>query len=76
MKPQTKKETKAYPNKVLTTDEVADLLRVHRTTICRFAKSGMLRSYLLGTRRLFKESDVWAFFEKQAVMQWKIGASE
>jgi len=51
--------------KVLTTDEVAEILRVHRTTVFRFAKSGKLKSYQLGSRRLFKESDVWSFFENQ-----------
>jgi hypothetical protein len=25
--------------------------------------SGELKSYVIGNRRLFKESDVWAFFE-------------
>ncbi|MBW2449464.1 MAG: helix-turn-helix domain-containing protein [Deltaproteobacteria bacterium] len=51
--------------KILTVQEVADLLRVHRSTVSRFAQSGELDSYLIGTRRLFKESDVLAFFEKQ-----------
>jgi hypothetical protein len=27
--------------------------------------SGELKSYVIGTRRLFKESDVWAFFENR-----------
>jgi len=51
--------------KILTVEEVADKLRVHRSTVSRFAQSGELDSYLIGTRRLFKESDVLAFFEKQ-----------
>jgi excisionase family DNA binding protein len=51
--------------KILTIEEVADKLRVHRSTVSRFAQSGELDSYLIGTRRLFKESDVLAFFEKQ-----------
>lgn len=51
--------------RILTIQEVAKLLRVHRTTVSRFAQSGELDSYLIGTRRLFKESDVLAFFEKQ-----------
>ena len=51
--------------KILTVDEVADKLRVHRSTVSRCAQSGELNSYLIGTRRLFKESDVLAFFEKQ-----------
>lgn len=51
--------------KILTIQEVADILRVHRSTVSRFAQSGELESYIIGTRRLFKESDVLAFFEKQ-----------
>ena len=51
--------------KILTVKEAADLLRVHPSTISRYAKSGELRSYVIGSRRLFKESDVWAFFENQ-----------
>ena len=51
--------------KILTVQEVADILRVHRSTVTRFAQSGAIDSYLIGTRRLFKESDVLAFFEKQ-----------
>lgn len=52
--------------RILTVQEVADLLRVHRSTISRYAKSGGLKSHLLGNRRLFKEIDVWEFFENQA----------
>jgi len=51
--------------RILTVQEVADLLRVHRSTISRYAKSGELKSYLVGNRRLFKEEDVWSFFENQ-----------
>lgn len=49
--------------KILTVQEVADMLRVHRSTITRYALSGQLKSYSLGNRRLFKESDVWEFFD-------------
>ena len=52
-------------DQILTISEVAELLRVHRTTVTRYAQSGELRSYQIGSRRLFKESDVWVFFEKQ-----------
>ena len=51
------------PASILTVDEVAELLRLHRSTISRFAKSGQLKSYKLGNRRLFKSEDVWSFFE-------------
>jgi excisionase family DNA binding protein len=56
---------KNQDTKILTVQEVADRLRIHRSTVSRFAQSGELDSYLIGTRRLFKESDVLAFFEKQ-----------
>jgi excisionase family DNA binding protein len=58
---------------ILTVKEVADRLRIHRSTVSRYAKSGELKSYLIGNRRLFKESDVWAFFENQAVQQYVPG---
>jgi excisionase family DNA binding protein len=55
--------------KILTVQEVANLLRVHRSTISRYAKSGELQSYLLGNRRLFKRDDVLAFFDNQATQK-------
>jgi excisionase family DNA binding protein len=51
--------------RILTINEVANLLRVHRSTVSRYAMSGELKSYVIGKRRLFKESDVWMFFENQ-----------
>jgi len=55
--------------KVLTVQEVADLLRVHRSTISRYAMSGELKSYRIGNRRLFMADDVWAFFENQVAQE-------
>ena len=52
-------------SKILTVQEVANLLRVHRSTVSRYAMSGELKSYVIGNRRLFKDLDVWAFFENQ-----------
>ena len=52
-------------SRILTVQEVAEILRVHRSTVSRYAKSGELVSYKIGIRRLFKESDVWSFFENQ-----------
>ncbi len=51
--------------KLLSIQEVARFFKVHRSTISRYALSGELKSYMLGTRRLFKENDVLLFFEKQ-----------
>ncbi len=52
------------PN-LLTAKEISNLSRVHQSTIYRLAKSGELKSYLIGGRRLFKEDDFWEFFENQ-----------
>jgi len=60
------------PTKVLTVQEVAEILRVHRSTISRYAMSGELRSYLIGNRRLFRDSDVWAFFENRIAPENKV----
>ena len=51
--------------KILTVQEVAEILRIHRSTVSRYAMSGELKSYVLGSRRLFKEDDVWSFFENR-----------
>lgn len=60
-------------DRVLTISEVAAVLRVHRSTISRYAASGELKSYLLGSRRLFRESDVWAFFENRVARDFVAG---
>lgn len=59
--------------RILTVQEVADKLRVHRSTVTRYAQSGELKSYQIGNRRLFKETDVWAFFENQAALEYVAG---
>ena len=55
--------------RILTVQEVAKLLRVHRSTVTRYARAGALRSYLVGSRRLFREDDVWTFFENQVAQE-------
>lgn len=58
--------TKSSPDiRILTVQEVADLLRVHRSTVSRFVKSGELKSYALGSRKMFLEADVLLFFENR-----------
>lgn len=54
---------------ILTIQEVAKLLRIHRSTVSRYAKAGELKSYLIGSRRLFKSKDVLAFFENQVARE-------
>ena len=62
--------------KILTAAEVAELLRVHRSTISRYARSGELKSYVLGNRRLFKSEDVWSFFENQVANECVFGKED
>ena len=59
--------------KILTIQEVADLLRIHRSTVTRLAKSGEIKSSLIGNRRLFKDIDVWMFFENQVDREYVFG---
>ena len=62
--------------RIMTLKEVAELLRVHRSTISRYAKSGEIRSYQIGSRRLFKSEDVWTFFENQVALECVSGKEE
>ena len=72
-KDSVEKEGKNYETneliKILTVQEVADFLRIHRSTVTRLAKSGEIKSYKLGNRRLFKNVDVLSFFENQVDLQ-------
>lgn len=51
--------------RVLTTQEVADILKVHRTTVNRLALSGKIPSYKIGASRRFIESDIRELFDNQ-----------
>ena len=62
--------------KIMTLKEVSELLRVHRSTISRYVKSGELKSYQIGNRRLFKSDDVWLFFENQVALECVSGREE
>jgi excisionase family DNA binding protein len=64
---------KDQAKRILTIQEVADFLRVHRSTVYRYAKSGELRSYTLGNRRLFREDEVWAFFDNRVAHECVFG---
>ena len=67
---------KEEEKKIMTLGEVAELLRIHRSTISRYAKSGELRSYQIGSRRLFKSDDVWLFFENQVAPECVSGKED
>ena len=51
--------------KILAQKKVAEILGVHPITVTRLAKSGQLKNYLIGRRMMFKDIDVWSFFENQ-----------
>ncbi len=61
---------------ILTLQEVANFLRVNRATVSRFARSGQLRSYKLGSRRLFKREDVRKFLEENIAWEYVSGNTE
>lgn len=61
---------------IMTTDEVAKLFRVHRTTVERYARSGQLKSYKFGARRLYKRGDAWSFFENLVAQEYVSGGGE
>ncbi len=60
-------------NRIMTRGETAEYLRVHPATISRYAKSGELKSFKLGSRRLFKYDDVLSFFENQVDREYVFG---
>ena len=66
-------QEKRPDTRILTVQEVADELRLHRSTVTRYAQAGKLRSYVVGNRRLFKETDVWEFFENQVDRAFVLG---
>ncbi len=64
---------KRFDKPILTMEEVAELLCVHTSTVSRYAKSGKIKSHLIGKRRLFKAKDVWLFFENQVAPEYVSG---
>lgn len=51
--------------KLLTIEEVAGILRVHRATVSRLLKSGELPCCVIGARRLVRPQDVLRFIESR-----------
>jgi excisionase family DNA binding protein len=51
--------------RMLTVSEVADLLRVHSSSVRRWQKSGELKSYRLGSKGSlrFKNEDILSFLQ-------------
>jgi excisionase family DNA binding protein len=51
-------------NELLTTDEVAELLNIPRSTVSDYARRGVLPSIKLGRHRRFVRSDIDAAIER------------
>lgn len=60
--------------KIMTLDEVAEFLKVHRSTVTRYSLSGELRSYNIGTRRMFKYHEVVQFFDNRISLESRVGS--
>ena len=67
---KTRLKTEYHQNelsaRLLSVGEVASFLGVHSSTVRRWGKRGLLRSYALGFRHdlRFKQEDVFKFLEK------------
>lgn len=46
------------PEQYMTREEVADMLKIHKSTVHEWGKSGRLKRYGIGHRILFKRSEV------------------
>ncbi len=53
-------------NEVLTIQEVANILRVHRSTVSRLIKTKKIKSTFIGCRPLIIRSDLCSLFDNQA----------
>ncbi|PIT93383.1 MAG: DNA-binding protein [Candidatus Harrisonbacteria bacterium CG10_big_fil_rev_8_21_14_0_10_38_8] len=56
--------------KLLTIEEIADILRVHTRTVTRYIESGRLKASKLGVWRI-KQSDLNAFLEETSNVKKK-----
>ena len=57
------------PEKILTPDEVAELLRVQKATVYELVKSGKLQAFKVGNRYRFKEESLEEYIQQQQVGQ-------
>ena len=71
MSKDKKNSSKKPLPEIVTTQEAAEELRVHRSTISRLAKSGKLKSYMVGNRRLFKLKEIQSFFDNQVACEYR-----
>ena len=70
-KPPSNDTFKEYQrSRLLTIKEVAQIMRVHRSTVSRYITSGELKAYGIGNRKLVKEEDLWLFIENRIVLEY------
>ncbi len=50
--------------KLLTTEEVAAMLKISKRAVWRLVESGQLRCYKLGRRDMFVEEFLWEYFRR------------
>ncbi len=58
---------KVFPVKLLTTEQVADLLQVHPFTVLKYIKDKKLKALKLGRVWRIRESDVEKFLEERSM---------
>lgn len=56
-----------FPVKLLTTEQVADLLQVHPFTVLKYIKAKKLKALKLGRVWRIRESDVEKFLEERSM---------
>jgi excisionase family DNA binding protein len=57
-------------SRLLTIQEAAQILKIHRSTVSRYVLSGELKAYRIGRRVLIKEEDLWTFIENRIVSEY------
>jgi hypothetical protein len=57
-------QSKKDPDRLLTPSEASDVLKCSITTLWRYEKSGKVKSYTIGGKRLYKCSDLFNSLKK------------
>lgn len=55
------------PAELLTVDEVVPIVRLHKVTVYRLAREGVIESVQQGRKRLFRRSAIDAYLERCTV---------
>lgn len=64
---QFQRETEQTQEKILSTEELTEILHVSRVTIFRYLKAGKIRAYKFGRRNLFSLREVIAALKNEEV---------